>query len=192
MRKTLLTLFIASTAFSGFSQVTVTSANIATLGDTVILARDTSHFSTIDIGTPGGDKFWDFSSLEAQKPDGIILENPNTAPLYNLFPDADFVGNDYDDSAHIFFNQTSTALDVIGIVEYDSLGQPEVSWINGMWRYMQFPATIGTTFSSVAATQVQTSFFGVDFDSLGPHPYIDSLRTKIFFSIFNEIDVGAN
>ena len=77
---------------------------MAGLGDTVFLAEDTSHASSLDIGDAAGDQVWDFTSVMEEKPDGAILEQPSTAPLLNLFPDADFVANDiYEDSVHLFF-----------------------------------------------------------------------------------------
>lgn len=192
MRKLLLFAMSALSSV-GIAQITVNSTYIATLGDTVFMAEDTTHAHLLDLGQAAGDQVWDFTSLEEQKPDGIILEDPSTAPLYTFFPDADFVGNDLeDDSIHLFFKQTATALDIVGIVEYDSTGSPVVGFLNGKWRFMQFPATMGTTFSSVAVTQVQTEYFGVDFDSAGPHPFIDSLRSKYRVSIYNEIDAWGD
>ncbi len=192
MRKILL---FGVSVFSsiGFAQITVNSTYIATLGDTVFMAEDTTHAHLLDLGEAAGDQVWDFTSLVEQKPDGIILEDPSTAPLYTNFPDADFVGNDLEDgSIHLFFRQTATALDIVGIVEYDSAGNPVLGFLNGEWRFMQFPATMGTTFGSVAYTQVQSEYFGVDFDSTGPRPFIDSLRSKYRVSFYNEIDAWGD
>ena len=106
-----------------------------------------------------------------------------------MYPDADFVGNDLEeDSMHIFFKQTSTTLDIIGVVEYDSLGDPVSGELDGVWRFMQFPATMGTTFESDLFTQAHSDYWGVDPDSLGLHPFVDSLRAKISFSFYNVID----
>ncbi|MEZ4721514.1 MAG: T9SS type A sorting domain-containing protein [Flavobacteriales bacterium] len=192
MKKIIFYFILLLSTVSAFAQITVTSAYVATLGDTVLMSEDTIHGSSLNLGSAGGNQLWDFSSLVEHDPDGFILQDPSTAPLYTNFPEADFVINDLEDSTHLFFKQTSNALDVIGVVEYDSMGNPEVFDAFGSWRFMQFPATQGTTFSSNVLTQVQTQFFGVDFDSIGPHPYIDSLRAKISFSFYNEFDAWGD
>lgn len=171
------------------AQITYNGTTMAGLGDTVFLAEDTSHASSLDIGDATGDQVWDFTSVMEEKPDGAILEQPSTAPLFNLFPDADFVANDiYEDSVHLFFKKTATALDIVGIVEYDSNGNPTPGELSGTWRFMQFPAQFETTFSSVVLRDTSTFELGVDFDSIGPHPFIDSIRTAFKFSFYNEID----
>lgn len=123
------------------------------------------------------------------KPDGAILEPVSTAPLNAMFPQADFVANDlYEDSIHLFFKQTSTYLDIVGIVEYDSTGSPIPGELDGVWRFMQFPASMGTTFSSEFLSHASTDSFGIDLDGAGPHPFIDSLRTTFMAHFYNEID----
>ena len=188
MKKAIL-LAINLMSISAVAQVTVNSTYIATLGDTVIMGEDTTHAAFLDLGSAVGNQVWDFTNLEEQKPDGIFLEDPSTAPLSSMYPDADFVGNDLEeDSIHLFFKQTSTYLVIAGIVEYDSIGNPVPGELDGKWRFMQFPATMGTTFESDLFTQVQSNYWGVDLDSIGPHPFVDSLRAKISFSFYNEID----
>jgi hypothetical protein len=189
MKKSLLTLAIIGAVASLSAQITVNSTYIAGLGDTFLLSEDTINGPSLDLGTAAGNQIWDFSSLVEHDPDGGIFQDPSTAPLSSNFPNATFVLNDLNgDSIHLFFNSTSTALDIVGIVEYDSLGNPVLGDITGEWRFMQFPSTMGSTWTSNPLNQTQTQFFGIDFDSIGPHPYIDSLRTKIAFNFVNEID----
>jgi len=189
MRKNLLA--IASLLISGsvMSQINVTHEWIAQLGDTVILSEDTLRGDSIDVGTPGGNKVWDFTSLEEHKPDGAILEDPSTAPLSSLYPSADFVINDiYEDSVHIFFKQTNDYLDIVGIVEYDSVGNPTPPEFDLQWRFMEFPASMDSAYQTELMAGAQTEFLGIDPDSAGPHPMIDSFRNKFYWEIFSEID----
>lgn len=188
MKRALLIIAVAASATT-HAQITVTNQWIATLGDTVILSEDTVHASLLDLGSPAGDQHWDFTILEEHKPDGAILEAPSTAPLYTNFPTATFVVNDLtEDSIHLFFRQTSTSLDVVGRVQYDSTGQPVIAEPDFGWRYMQFPATMGSTFMSSSYFGSQVTYLGMDPDSLGPHPTIDSLRSRFYFEFHSEID----
>lgn len=189
MKKSLLFLTAVFAGALVQAQITVTSEWMATVGDTVFLSEDTIHGSSLNLGSAAGGQTWDFSTLVEHEPDGAILESPSSAPLSSNFPDADFVVNDLtDDSIHIFFSQDSTAMDVVGIVEYDSLGNPALPEVSFGFRFMQFPATMGTTFTSSAYAGMQTEFLGVDPDSIGPHPTIDSIRSRFYFIMDNEID----
>ena len=162
---------------------------MATLGDTVYLAEDTTHAAFLDLGSAAGNQIWDFTSVTEDKPDGVILEPVSTAPLNSMFPNADFVANDlYEDSIHLFFKQTSTYLDIVEVVEYYSTGSSVPVELDGVWRFMQYPVAMGNTFSSKFLSDTTTEEIGVDFDGAGPHPYIDSLRTTFSASFHNEID----
>jgi len=188
MRKPILLAVMAiSTGIS--AQITFDGMSMANLGDTVFLAEDTTHAAFLDMESAAGNQVWDFTSVTEDKPDGVILEEVSTAPLNALFPTADFVANDlYEDSIHLFFKKIATYLDIVGLVEYDSLGDPVKGELDGTWRFMQYPATMGTTFSSQFLSDTTTDELGIDFDGAGPHPYIDSLRTIFVASFHNEID----
>jgi len=188
MKRVLLLAVVFATATT-HAQITVTSQWIATLGDTVIMSKDTVHASLLDLGSAAGNQSWDFTVLEEHEPDGAILEDPSTAPFSANFPTATFVINDLtDDSVHLFFRQTSTYLDIVGKVEYDSVGQPALPEFIPQLRYMQFPAGMDSSFMSSTYVGLQVDYLGLDPDSLGPHPTIDSLRTKYYFQSFSEID----
>ncbi len=171
------------------AQITLTHDYIATLGDTVFMSEDTLNGASLDLGSAAGNQVWDFTSLIEHEPDGAFLEDPSTAPLSSNFPEADFVVNDLEeDSMHLFFKQTDDYLDVIGLVEYDSTGNPTIPFLSLSWRFMQFPAEFQDSWSSSELGQEQSEHLGVDPDSLGPHPTIDSLRSRVYFGFENEID----
>lgn len=191
MKAQLLTVLSLAT-FTLQAQITVTHEWIATLGDTVFLSEDTVNGTTLNLGSAAGNQTWDFTALVEHDPDGAILEDPSTAPLSSNFPTADFVIYDDEDDSYIFFEQDSTYLDLVGFVESDSNGDPVLPEFELAFRFMQFPATMGTTFSSQNGVGTQTQHIGVDPDSLGPHPTIDSIRSKFFFIIDNEIDAWGD
>lgn len=189
MKKILLSLVGASLGVLATAQITVSHDHIATLGDTVFMSEDTLNGVNLNLENAAGNQVWDFTSLTEHKPDGAILEDPTTAPLSSNFPDADFVINDLvEDSMHLFFKQTDDYLDVIGLVEYDSTGSPTVPFTNLSWRFMEFPADYQDEWVSSGLAQVQINYVGIDPDSLGPHPTIDSLRSKLYYGFENEID----
>lgn len=193
MKRLLTTSLLLALCLYLEAQITVENTYVATLGDTVFLAEDTLHGSQLDLGDAAGDQLWDFSILEEHKPDGGIPQLPSTAPLYTNFPDADWVLNDiYEDSIHVFFKQTDEYLEVVGIVEYDSNGNPTLPPFQFRQRYMEFPSMYGDTFSNTHYAFTQTSFVGEDPDSLGPHPTIDSLRSKFYLESYSELDAWGD
>ncbi|UTW63184.1 T9SS type A sorting domain-containing protein [bacterium SCSIO 12741] len=191
MKKWLLLLTSVLLTTTTFAQITLTIDHIAKLGDYVYMAEDTTHGSSLSLGSAAGNQVWDFTSLESQELDTALLQSPSTAPLSSHFPTATFVLNDLEDSSHIFFKRSAVGLDVVGIVEYEN-GAPQLPEVNYAFRFMQFPVTFGSTFESDINAGAQIEFLGVDPDSLGPHPRIDSIRNKIFIKVKNEIDAWGD
>ena len=192
MKQLLLWSAISLFAIPSFSQITVTVDHIAKLNDLVYMADDTIHGTSLSLGSASGNQVWDFTSLVKHDQDTVLLEAPSTAPFSSHFPTATFVINDLeDDSSHLFFKRSSVGLDIVGIVEYEN-GAPALPEVNFAMRFMQFPVTIGTTFDSKINAGAYTQFLGVDPDSLGPHPRIDSIRNKVFILIENEMDAWGD
>lgn len=185
----ILTLLIAVTIPSWLAaQITLDTHWIAGQGDNVLLWADTANGASLNLGTTGGNQLWDFSSLQAHEDESVVFENPSTAPLFTNFPDADFVINDLQDSSHVFLEKTSDYLDVIGIVEYDNSGSPVLPELQVSSRFIEFPSTLGDTYSDSVEAGTQVQFLDIDPDGGGPHPNIDSIRTNVTFMDRSEID----
>jgi|GEM_PF-440045 len=189
MNPPLLFISLVTAMLSSSAQITVDISNIATVGDTLFLAEDTVIGSSLDLGEAAGNQVWDFTSLTEHKPDGGILENPSTAPLSSNYPNATFVLNDLvEDSIHLFFERTTSALDIIGMIEYDSAGNPQEGDFTNTWRFMQFASTMGDSWESAMISDVFSDSINFDPDGPGPHPFVDSIRSTYELSFYNEID----
>ena len=63
MNKSILILTFSLFTFFSFSQITVTNADLMIVGDEFYLGKDDNP--SIILGTPGGNKAWNFSFLNA-------------------------------------------------------------------------------------------------------------------------------
>lgn len=86
-----LTLLISFFSLSIFGQITITSddmADIYNLGNSTIIHQDLT-IDTYDIGSPGGNNDWDFTSLSSDTPISFEVIEIDDSPFVNEFPDAD-------------------------------------------------------------------------------------------------------
>ena len=89
MKQTLLFLLAFTGVFSlsGFTQITITSADLPTIGLQVIRAVD--DITLISPGNPGMNQVWDFSNLTATKFDTTLYLPVEGAPNIQNYPDAE-------------------------------------------------------------------------------------------------------
>ncbi len=91
MKKLIFTSFFILTTLWGFSQITITNANLAPEGVTVITANDTLPDSTIVPGNAGSNQTWNFTAATADVFDTVYTELPSWTPYADSFPDANYV-----------------------------------------------------------------------------------------------------
>ncbi len=91
MKKSLFTSLFILTALWGFSQITITNANIAPEGVTIIQANDTLPDSSIQPGNSGANQTWNFSAATADYLDTLYTELPSWTPYADSFPNANYV-----------------------------------------------------------------------------------------------------
>lgn len=175
MKKTLLFLGVISMGLSSLSQ-TITSANIAILGDTIYQAEDAAP--SINLGTTGTGNNWNFSSLLTNNRDTTIFYGPlNTPCAASTFtnPTHSFK----QDTNLAFLSVTTSSIELIGISNGTicvASQDPETT--------ITFPSSFGTTFLDTARTTTTVSGASVG------QPLADSV--KIVNVTYIESDFNAS
>lgn len=175
MKKTLLFLGAISMGISSLSQ-TITSANIAILGDTLYQAEDLAP--SINIGTIGTGNVWNFSSLLNNNRDTTIFYDPNIIPCSN----STFYG-----VTHSFKQDTNTAFLSVNTASIELLGISNGTICvasQDSETTITFPSSFGTTFLDTSRTTTTVSGASVG------QPLADSI--KIISVTYIESDFNAS
>ncbi len=144
MKKILLSFF-AFGIINSFAQITLTQSDVASIGDTIRIARDTMP-SGITVGGTGMQS-WDFSSMQMHVLNDNIFLDPATTPAGSSFP------------------SSNLAIDMNGLLNYATVDANEFN-INGIYgdpfgfgqmvtvdfnppqKMMEFPSTLNNSFTS--------------------------------------------
>ncbi len=175
MKKTLLFLGAISMGISSLSQ-TITSANIAILGDTIYQAEDVAP--SINIGTTGTGNIWNFSSLLTNNRDTTIFYDPNIIPC---------AASTFMYQTHSFKQDTNTAFLSVNTASIELLGISNGTICvasQDSETTITFPSSFGTTFLDTARTTTTVSGASVG------QPLADSIR--IISVTYIESDFNAS
>ncbi len=164
MKKKLLftSIAIASLA-SANAQITITSANMPTVGNTYINRSDTAVTS---YGTAGANQTWNFSAWTNDESDTANFVAPGPLNGASNFPSAT-VGSTADDFS-MFMKVSSSLVEVLGFYADFGFG-PMAMKFTPAQKFMTLPATYQTAFTGTSAYDIT-----VDPGQLG----VDSVRLK--------------
>ena len=160
-----VTLFILcfSSIFYCSAQPQINASIVPTIGD----SWETEYLEApeFDLGASGANIVWDFSNLISEISLEYNITDPNDAPGFDSFPDADFVWELSGFEQHIFYQNESDGITLLGGVN----GSP--GNINFMTKYIdledafRFPITYQTNYT-----------------------YYSSFRNYLFGNFLNEAD----
>ncbi|RPI12636.1 MAG: T9SS C-terminal target domain-containing protein [Ignavibacteriae bacterium] len=193
--KILILLFVLLSASNVFSQVTLTSNNNPTAGNTQMITDcDTNGVSQ---GNPGANQTWTFTNLS--RGDSVLFNwvLSSSTPYSSQFP-ASNVASTFDNSFYSFFTTTGTNLTVNGYAGPSSVipySDPEL--------YMQYPFTYNSSFNDNFAasydvggiTTIRTGTINVTGDAWGtinlPNgSFANALRVKYIISTKDSSNPG--
>lgn len=159
MKKNLLTAILCTAALSGFAQITITQADIATAGEGVITANDTT--STVSVTAAGANQSWNYSTLQNHTQDTLVFLSPAGQPGASSFPSANLALSD--DGSGIFLINSGTGLYVDGFYTDLGTGPMPVNY-NPNQLIFGFPSTYNSTFNNTSGFDITMdgSAFGVD------------------------------
>lgn len=149
-------------ALAAKAQISITSADIATIGTVVRQANDTLPDPSITPGPSGANVTWNFAALDTMQVDTFIFTNPAWTTYGSQFPSSNLaiLIASQADSATIYLENTSSGLYITG---QSAAGVAVDMEPNDL--LLPFPATMGTSFTSTSlysAEQPVTGTAGVD------------------------------
>lgn len=180
MIRKLLSVSLMAACISASAQITVTQADIASIGTVVKQARDS--VPTVLPGPAGANQTWNFSTLMSHEVDTLTFTNPAWTPNAASFPSSNL--------AVIFSPQFGNP----GVSYLDN--SPSGLWILGegdqttMIDYtpdqllIPFPATYGTNYTNTYSYTVKQPYTGF--------PGIDSVMFKETTSQNGNFDAWGN
>ncbi len=179
MKNTVLSLLVALLAISSKAQITIDSADFASIGVVIYTAQDTQ---VTGLSIPAGSstpQSWDYSGLTQHVLDSAQFLDPAGTPGASEFPGADMAL--FQDGQYAYLRKTDTYLDIVGLYG-DILGQGIVLPIkpSPAQRNVVFPSTYGTSFTtnSVIDSTIEDIYTGI----------FDSLRLRRISNIVSEVD----
>lgn len=166
--------------FTANAQITVTDADMGSVGSTIEILNDTT-VTGLSVGNASTTiSFWNFTSLQIDTKDTLEFVSPVGTPGAALFPSTNVAI--YDGENYTYVKKTASELAVDGTFgDFLNLGISVPADLKPDLKLMEFPATLGTSFSGVSvldSTVLNT--FGL--------PLFDSLRVKRITDYSSDID----
>jgi hypothetical protein len=162
MKKQILTLAAIALSISVTSQITVTSANVLSVGDLIIQESDTLIAITPSAASPTSQT-WDFSTLAQHRADTLRAVDPSTTVYGVNFPTANIAlegsnfnvdGNLFD--ATIYAKNSTNSFEFVGA---SVVGTPAEQYD----KLIEFPASYDSSFISPRSTYAKASGNDVGF-----------------------------
>lgn len=132
-----------------FAQITITDNDLISVGDIIEQVDDISPNSAINVGSPGANQFWDFSSLQIVGSYTQQCIDPSTTPFSISYPNSNLCM--YDGIEHVFLNKTPSKIELLGIDD-SVFADPVV--------VLPLPLSYGTSLIDGPVTFVDSSISG--------------------------------
>ena len=116
MKKNLFAIALVFVGINSFAQITVTDANLMSIGDIIYRGYDEFPSSSISLGNAGPNQTWDFSTLQSQEYDTTKFIDPITTPFGANHPLANLCIDD--DGEYIYINKSPQDLSIVGFDDY--------------------------------------------------------------------------
>ena len=165
MQKTILILIFSLIISFSYSQITVTNSDIMIVGDEYYVGNDANP--SVILGTPGGNKNWNFSFLVPVNQQGsldqdtITIVSPSVTPYASSYPNADLCMIDEEDGwsgttiNYTYMNKDNTGLYIVG--ESDVV-------LPAPTMFMPFPLTYGATHVDGPTATEDQMYYGPSLD----------------------------
>ena len=182
----LLSLLLSFTALN--AQITVNRSHLVTAGQKTVQATSNSTHAK---AASGSNMNWNFSDLNADEIDSLRFGLPFWYEGYQNFPQANLAQKSFDetDSSVVYLKADNSELRLIGVYDYSIGGQGPFT-LNT--RIMAFPCTYNSNFNETNTSVLTTFELGLDPDSTGPVPFIDSIRVNLIRTVKSNVDGWGN
>jgi hypothetical protein len=112
MKIKLITIAFAFIGLNTVAQITVTDTDISGVGDILYQAYDSNPGAIINVGIPGLNQTWDFSSLQESSTGSLLFISPLGTAYQNQYPNANLCVND--NSSFIYYDKTTSGYFMLG------------------------------------------------------------------------------
>jgi hypothetical protein len=179
-----LSLFVSTNLFA---QITLTSADVGSVGDMVFVRNDTTFAGSTTVGNPGINLTWNFQNLSGILQDTIFYISPAAAPSGASFPNANLVSKD--GAQFFYFNKSTSGLFIQGLtIDFDTLFGSDAIPVNPPLKFIGFPSTFGTNFTSTANSAIRFAVQDTIAIDTATSFYVDSIRISLAISVVDSIN----
>jgi hypothetical protein len=188
IKKLLTTSFAIAACFTANAQITLTSADLGSIGDQVQQAVDTLPASTLSPGSAGTNQTWNFSGLAQHIVETVTFSNPNWNANSQDFPNANLAVVDPSGGV-AYMNNSATSATALGFSgDLTGSGNPISAHNNPPELLMNWPATYGSNFTQNFRTTA-TFYYGQD---PGIGFTVDSVRYTQNVTKYDSIDAWGS
>lgn len=181
--KNSILLFLLVTSAAVHAQITVTRSHLVVSGQKIVQAYDSGTYARATAGT---NMTWDFTGLSATQTDSMRFGMPFWYPGYQYFPQANLAYKSYlDENEVIYLKADQSEIRTIGFYAFDDTSE---SYSEYNTKLLGFPSTYNSAYNETSSMVATTFELGVDPDSSGPIPFIDSIRVNIIRTTKSVID----
>lgn len=181
--KNSILLFLLVTTAALNAQITVTRSHLVVSGQKIVQAYDSGTYARAASGT---NMTWDFSGLSAGDVDSMRFGLPFWYEGYQNFPQANLAYKSYlNENEVIYLKADQNEVRTIGFYTFDDTSE---SFFEYNSKLLGFPSTYNSTFNESNSMVATTFELGLDPDSSGPIPFIDSIRVNLIRTNKSVID----
>ena len=188
MKKKIFLTVLSFITINLFSQITVTDNDIIGSGDIIYEALDSVSGGIIQIGSPGANQTWDFSSLQQNQVRIIEYLDPSLTPFASIHPTSNICTNE--DGEYQYFKKSSTRVEIVGVDDQEVLNPVVVLPLP-----LTYPMQFSTGQVSVFDESVQNAFIPdslAPFITLGSAHTVDSVNYQLIVETDFDVDGYGN
>lgn len=188
MKKLLLGVVSFGTLTALSAQTSLGSGDFASVGDNVVISTDDAPPTNLDLGTPGTNKTWNFTSLNEVSNRTINFVDPSTLPSGANFPTANLA--QIENGSVVYLNKSNAGIEAVGTTQsFNGMGFD--AQFSPAYSIIQFPLEYGDAINGSYNFKEQF-YLGIDttVTLLGSNinVKIDSVRIKRSTNITGTVD----
>lgn len=165
------------------AQITITRGNLISSGQKIV---QSTHLGNYALSSSGTNMTWNFTDLNADDIDSMRFGLPFWYEGYENFPDANLAFKSYIYEGEVtYLKVDNSEVRIMGFYEFDDTSEFAFP-LNS--KLIGFPSTYNTSFNETAKTVISAFELGMDPDSSGPLPTIDSVRVNLIRTSKSVID----